>query len=738
MTSTAYRTCPLCEACCGLEITLEDGKVKVIRGDRADPFSRGYLCPKGTTLGRLHDDPDRLRRPLVKRDGRHVEVSWEEAFATVDRGLTPLLAADRNSVAIYLGNPNVHNVHAAFAVRPLVKALGTRNVYSASTVDQMPKHVAAGHMFGHPLAIPVPDLDRTQHLLILGANPVVSNGSLATAPDWPGRLKALRARGGRLVVVDPRRTETADRADEWVPIRPGTDPALLLAMIHVVFADGLLDLGDAAPHVTGVEAVADAVLPFTPEVVAPFTGVDPDRIRRLAREFATADRAVAYGRIGTHTVPFGTLAAWAVDVLNTVTGNLDRPGSAMFAHAAHDPVRRPPRRFRTGRFHSRVRNLPEVLNELPVATLADEITTPGDGQVRGLVTVAGNPALTAPDGGRLERALADLEFMVSVDPYLNETTRHADVILPPPSVLERPHYDLQFQSLSIRNHVRWSDPVFPLEPDRPDEFQILSRLAAIAAGMGPEVDTDALAEATLVSMVQAAVADPDSPIADRDPAEILGMVGGESPFERLFDFRIRTGHRGDGFGTDPEGLTLERLRAHPHGIDFGPLTPRLPDAVSDPDGKVRLAPTEILADLPRLRRAIEAAPTNGLRLVGRRQLRTANSWTHNIEVLVKGKEACTLQIHPDDAARLGLEDSAAARVRTKRGSVVVPVEVTDRIMPGVVSLPYGWGHDREGTRLSVASRRPGVNMNLLTSSAEVEPLSGNAILNGIPVEVSPA
>ncbi len=737
MTTTAYRTCPLCEACCGLEITLEGGRVKVIRGDRADPFSRGYLCPKGTTLGRLHDDPDRLRRPLVRRDGTHVEVSWEAAFAEVARHLTPLLAKDRDSVAIYLGNPNVHNIHAAFAVRPLVQALGTRNVYSASTVDQMPKHVSAGYMFGHPLTIPVPDLDRTDHLLILGANPVVSNGSLATAPDWPGRLDALRARGGRLVVVDPRRTETADRADRWVPLRPGSDPALLLAMVNVVFADGLVDLGDAAPYVVGVDDVATAVEPFTPEAVARFTGVDPETVRMLAREFATAERAVAYGRIGTHTVPFGTLAAWAVDVLNTVTGNLDRPGGAMFPHAAHDPIRRRPRRFRTGRFRSRVRDLPEVLNELPVATLADEILTPGDGQVRALITVAGNPALTAPDGARLERALSELEFMVSVDPYLNETTRHADVVLPPPSALQRPHYDLQFQSLSVRNFARWSDPVLPLDPDHPDEFRILSRLAAIAAGMGPDTDVDALAEATLASMVQAAVADADSPVAGRDPGEILGMLEGDSPFERLFDFKVRTGHRGDGFGANPEGLTLGRLKAAPHGIDFGPLTPRLPDVVSDPDGKVRLAPPEILADLPRLRRAAES-PTNGLRLVGRRQLRTANSWTHNIEVLVKGKEACTLQIHPDDAARLGLEDAAPARVQASGGTVVVPVEVTDRMMPGVVSLPYGWGHDREGTRLSVASRRPGVNMNLLTSTAEVEPLSGVAILNGIPVEVSRA
>ena len=384
-----------------------------------------------------------------------------------------------------------------------------------------------------------------------------------------------------------------------------------------------------------------------------------------------------------------------------------------------------------------MRNLPEVLNELPVATLADEILTPGDGQVRALITVAGNPVLTTPDGGRLDAALAGLDFMVSVDPYLNETTRHADVILPPPSALERPHYDLQFQSLSLRNFVRWSDPVFPTEPDRPDEFQILSTLAAIAAGMPADVDPDSLAEATLASMVQASVADPDSPIAGRDPAEIMQMLSGDTPFERLLDFRVRTGHRGDEFGTRPDGLTLAALKAAPHGIDFGPLTPRLPDVISDPDGKVRLAPPEIVADLPRLRRAVDR-PGDGMRLVGRRQLRTANSWTHNVEVLVKGREACTLQVHPDDADRLGLRDAEPARVRSAAGTVVAPVEITDRMTPGVVSLPYGWGHDREGTKLSVASRRPGVNINLLTVASEVDPLSGNAVLNGVEVEVTRA
>src|SRR4051812_7483402 len=419
MTRMAFRTCPLCEATCGLQLEVEDGHVTRIRGDADDPFSKGFICPKGSTLGALHDDPDRLRRPLVRRDGAHVEVSWDEAFAEIEQRLTTLVSRHgTDAVAVYIGNPNAHNYANTLAIRPLVKALRTKNVYSASTVDQMPKHVACALMFGHPLAIPVPDIDRTDLLLLLGANPLESNGSLATAPDWPGRLEAIRRRGGRVVVVDPRRTRTADHADLHVPIRPGTDAALLAGIACVLFVESLADPGALADAINGIDTVEAAVTGFTPERVASFTGVPADTVRSLARDLAAAPTAVVYGRIGTHTTAYGTLAAWLVDVLNVLTGNLDRPGGAMFPHAAHEPPRRPSRAFRTGRWTSRVRGLPEVLGELPVATLADEIETAGAGQVRALVTIAGNPALTTPDSGRLEGLLASLELMICVDPYL--------------------------------------------------------------------------------------------------------------------------------------------------------------------------------------------------------------------------------------------------------------------------------------------------------------------------------
>lgn len=732
----AFRTCPLCEATCGLRLELEDGRVTRITGDADDPFSHGFICPKGSTLGALHDDPDRLRTPLVRRGGNHVEVTWQEAFTEIERRLGEVVAAyGSDAVAVYIGNPNAHNFANTLAIRPLVKALGTRNVYSASTVDQMPKHVACGLVFGHPLAIPVPDLDRTDYLLLLGANPLESNGSLATAPDWPGRLDAIRHRGGRVVVVDPRRTRTAARADLHVPIRPGTDAALLAGIAHVLFAERLVAPGRLSDLTTGIEQVGAAVAGFTPERVMSFTGVPAAVVRSLAGDLAGAPTAAVYGRIGTHTTAYGTLAAWLVDVLNVLTGNLDRAGGAMFPHAAHEPPRRAPRRFTTGRWHSRVRGLPEAMGELPVATLADEIETPGEGQVRALLTIAGNPALTTPAAGRLEGLLAGLELMVSVDPYLNATARHADVVLPPPSALERSHYDLAFTALSVRNVADFSPAVLEREPDAPSEFEILVRLTAVAAGLGADADPTALAEATLAGQVAGAVADPASPIYGRDADAIVHELGRGPVEERILDFMLRTGHRGDAFGARPGGLSLGLLESHPHGLDLGPLEPRLPDVLATESGRIELAAAPLLADLARLEQALGQATYGGLVLIGRRQLRTANSWTHNVNVLVRGKEACTAQIHPDDASRIGLSNGASARVVSAAGSVELPVEVTDTVMPGVVSIPYGWGHGLPGTRQTVAAAHAGVNVNVLTDASLVDPLSGNAVLNGIPVEV---
>ncbi len=736
-TTTAYRTCPLCEATCGLEITLRGEEVVRIRGDRDDVFSRGFICPKGSTLKQLDTDPDRLREPLIKRNGRHEPATWDEAFAEIEARLGGIIRKHgADAVAVYLGNPNVHSMSGPLYNRVLLKALRTRNIFSASTVDQMPKHVSSGLMFGHPDLIPVPDIDRTSYLLMLGANPYESNGSLATAPDWPGRMEAISARGGKVVVVDPRRTKTAAAADEHLFIRPGTDALLLFAMIHSLFDEGLVSLGELAADVVGVEEVGAAAEAFPPEQVAGACGIDAADIRRLARELAAAESAAVYGRIGTHTAEFGTLAAWLADVLNALTGNLDRPGGAMFSHAAHERPRSR-RGWGVGRWHSRVSGHPEVRNEFPVATLAEEIETAGEGQVRALITVAGNPVLSTPHSDRLDAALQTLEFMVSVDLYLNETTRRADVILPGTSPLRRPHYDFAFLQLAVRNVANYSPRVLPLPDGTPDEWRVLLRLAAVVAGQGADADLDAFDDMVLMTMIGQAVSDPSSPIHGRAPHEVMAETDGARGPDRILDLLLRTGPYGEGYGADPEGLRLAKLEEAPHGIDLGPLQPRLPDALATASGKVELAPQLLLDDVARLEVAARQSPNGGLVLVGRRHVRSNNSWMHNVNVLIKGRERCTLQINPGDADRLGIEAGGEAMISSVSGSVTAPVEITDAIMPGVVSLPHGWGHDMEDAALSVAATRPGVNSNKL-SPGTMDPVSGNAVLNGIPVEVAPA
>jgi anaerobic selenocysteine-containing dehydrogenase len=749
VTRTALRICPLCEAGCGLEVGLSatDAVVR-IRGDRHDVWSAGYLCPKGPALKQLHEDRDRLRAPAVRRNGRFVEVEWDEAFAEVARLLGGVVTRyGRPALAAYVGNPNVHNLAGQLYLKPLIKALGTRNVFTASTVDQRPKEISSALLFGTPLTVPVPDVDRTDFLLLLGANPLDSNGSLATAPDWPGRLTALQARGGKFVVVDPRRTRTAARADEHLAIRPGGDAFLLFAVLGVLRAEGLVDPGPAGPWLTGLDDVLRAAAPFTPEAVEPATGLPAATVRRLARELAAAPAACVYGRLGTTTAEFGTLTSWLVDVVNAATGNLDRPGGAMFARAAAGGANtrgapRTGRPVRRGRHTSRVRGLPESLGELPVVCLAEEIDTPGEGQIRGLVTVAGNPVLSTPDAGRLDAALATLEAYVAVDPYVNETTRHASVILPVPSPLQRGHYDLFLSQLALRNVARYTPPVLPLEPGMPDEWEVLSRLALIVSGVEPGTDDPARVDDEAVrSLAAAAVADPSSPVHGRSAADLVEALGPRRGPERLLDLMLRTGPYGDGFGTDPEGLSLDALLGAPHGIDLGPLEPRLPEVLRTPSGMVELAPGPLLADVARLRAALDAARAGSgdapLVLIGRRQLRSNNSWMHNVDVLVKGKPRCTLLVHPADAARYGLVDGAPAEVASRVGVVTIPVEVTESIRPGVVSIPHGWGHDRPGARLGVAGLHAGVNSNLLADGDRFDPLSGTAVLNGIPVTVRP-
>ncbi|AHH14981.1 putative oxidoreductase [Nocardia nova SH22a] len=726
----AYRTCPLCEAVCGLEITLDaDDRVTRVRGDRADPFSHGFICPKGASLGALDIDPDRLTEPIIRDRATDTwrPASWPEAFALIaERAPEVLNQYGRQSAALYLGNPNAHTIAGALYVPALIRALSTRNLFSASTADQMPKQVSSGLMFGDPLTVAVPDLDRTDYLLMLGANPLESNGSLCTAPDYPGRLKALRKRGGRLVVVDPRRTRTADLAGEHLFIRPGSDAYLLFGIVHVLFAEDLVDARAGEFH--GVEQLRSAAIPFTPEAVRERTGVPAETVLRLARELAAAPSAAVYARIGTCTAEFGTLTQWLVDVINALTGNLDRPGGALFATAAALGIVRS-RPFRLGRWTSRVRELPEAMGEFPIATLADEIVTPGEGQVRMLVTVAGNPVLSAPAGARLGDALAGLEFMVSVDRYLNETTRHADVILPPPRTLQAPHYDFALLQFAVHNYARYSPPVLPLAEDRPSESEILARLALSLSGQEASADPVAAVDELIIAgtLHKAGL--------DTRRAELIGA----NSTEQRIDMMLRLGPYGE-WNPDrepievaPGGMNLRVLLYNPHGVDLGALRPRLPGALRTASGRVELAPQQLLDDTTRLVAGL-SDPRPEVVLIGRRQLRSNNSWMHNVATLVGGSNTCTLHIHPDDVARLGLGEVAA--IESATGKLTVPVEPNDKIMPGVVSLPHGWGHS--GSSQSVAREHAGVNANTLTDDSRVDVLSGNAVFNGIPVTITPA
>jgi len=751
-TRTAFRTCPLCEAGCGLEITIRpDGKggeeVQRIRGDMADVFSKGYICPKGSTLKQLHEDPDRLRKPLIKRDGVHVEATWDEAWAVIELGLGGVIEQQgREALAVYLGNPTAHSLSGMLFSRVLLTGLGTRQRFSASTVDQMPRHVASGFVFGTPMSVPVPDLDRTEYLMILGANPYASNGSLCTAPDFPGRIEAIRERGGTVVVVDPRLSRTAEEADHWIAIRPGTDGLFLAAIANTLIAEGLADPGSRIEeHLSGLAEFSEAIAPFTPEAVEEATGISPSTTRRVAKELASAASSAVYGRIGTTTTEFGSTASWLIDSVNILTGNLDRPGGVMFT----TPVAGGPtthgkpgsgRGFKVGRGATRVGGYPEVMGEYPAGAMAEETLTPGDGQIRALVTLAGNPVLSTPNSDQLVSALESLDFMISIDMYLNETTRHADVVLPPPSQLQRGHYDVALLQFAVRNVANYSEPALPLDDDQPDEWEIISKLTLIGQGMGTEAPASLADDIAIATLVRGAVDDEYSPVAGRDPEDLINELSasGRRGPERLLDFMLRSGPFGDGFGANGDGTSLDDLINRPHGRDFGALVPRIPELLRSPSGRIEMAPEPFIEDLTRLKDAIPDLAERGLVLVGRRHLRSNNSWMHNIEVLVKGKLRCTLHVHPDDAATLGLVDGGAASIKSRVGEVVAPVEVTTSIRQGVVSLPHGWGHGMPGTKLGVAAEYAGVNSNVLSDHEALDPLSGTSVLNGIPVEVAGA
>ncbi|BDX19521.1 molybdopterin oxidoreductase family protein [Halopseudomonas aestusnigri] len=694
MSVTHYRACHLCEAICGLAIETEGDRILSIKGDPQDPFSRGHICPKAIALQDIQDDPQRLRRPVKRVDERWEEISWDEAFALVTERLAEIQQKHgNNAVGVYMGNPNVHNYGSMTHGNYFLGQLHTRQRYSATSVDQLPHHLVSLWLYGHMLMIPIPDIDHTDYFLMLGANPLASNGSIMTVPDVTKRIKALQGRGGKLVVVDPRRSETAAIASEHLFIQPGTDVALLLGLLNTLFSEQLTRQSPVLDAVAGLAEVRDAVAEFTAERMAPACGIPVEQIRQLARDFAGAERAVCYGRMGVSVQRYGTLCQWLIQIINLVTGNVDVPGGSLFPEPAFEVASaRRPGHF--DKWRSRVSGLPEFNGELPVAALAEEILTPGEGQIRALVTSAGNPVLSTPNGRQLDAALESLEFMVSVDLYINETTRHADVILPPTASLEHDHYDITFNNFAVRNVTRYNQPVLSKPEGALHDWEIFVGLGkAFAAATG-------------------------------QPARPT------QPPHELVDMAVRAGPYGD-------RLSLDVLKENPHGIDLGPLQPNLLRRIQTESRRIELAQPAMLQDLQRVAAELaELAPAAGeLRLIGRRHVRSNNSWMHNYQRLVKGKPRDQLLMHPDDLTARNLQDGQQVTVRSRVGEVQVAVCASDEMAPGVVSLPHGWGHNRPGIQMDVAEQHAGVSVNDLTDERFLDPVTGNAALNGLRVEV---
>lgn len=692
---THFRTCNLCEAMCGLEIKVEEGIVTKIEGDKNDPFSRGHICPKAVALKDIYEDPNRLKFPVKRTENGWQQISWEAAFEEVVRKIKEIQAKNgNNAVAMYQGNPSIHNLGTTMNSPLFAKSLRTKNMFSATSADQLPHHFAAWQMFGHPMLMPIPDIDFTDFMLIIGGNPIASNGSIMSVPDVANRLKAIQKRGGKVVVIDPRLTETAAKADQHFFIRPGTDAFLLLAIIQTLFAESLVNLGRLSDFTDGIELLKEISSDFTPEKVEKQTGISAENIRQLTHEFVRAKSAVCYGRVGVSVQTFGSIAQWLINAINVLTGNLDRTGGAMFTAPAVDFLARAKTDNRFNRWQSRVRGLPEFLGELPVATLAEEILTEGENQIKCLITSCGNPILSTPNGGQLDKAFESLEYMVAIDIYINESTQHADIILPPATGLEVPHYDMTFHVLAVRNTAKFSEALFPKAEGAKYDWEIYQELAYRMA----------------------------HPTSSNE-----GFVA-EAPEVKL-DLGLQFG---------PYGLSLQKLKENPHGIDLGALKPCLPNRLFTPEKRINIAPEILVKDIERLRKSLN---DNGLSagfeylLIGRRHLRDNNSWMHNSERLVKGRNRCTLMIHSEDAKNLNLESNSLVKVTSRVGSVELPIEITDQMMRGVVSMPHGYGHSRKGVKLDVATQHAGVSINDLTDELVLDELTGNAAFNNVAVKV---
>ena len=698
---THFRTCNLCEAMCGIVIKHDGDKVLSIKGDKDDPFSQGYICPKATALQDLHEDPDRLRQPVERTANGWKEISWPEALDKVAAGVqTVQKKYGKNALGIYLGNPNVHNLGGMLTVKHLLTSIKTRSRFSATSIDQLPHHIVCMHLFGHMLRIPVPDVNRTQYMLIIGGNPLASNGSIMTAPNMRQKLKDIKARDGKVVVIDPRRTETADIASEHHFIRPATDVLLLLAMLNEIYLQGYADKAQidnrAAALTPEISRLADFAKDYSAESVASITGITASEIKRLVKEFCEAESSVCYGRMGVSVQEFGLLSQYLIMAINIVSGRLDEVGGLMFPNPAVDVVNNSGPGY-LGKRHSRVSNLPDFNGDYPVVAMADEMLVEGEGQLKGFITVAGNPVLSTPNGEKLDEALAKLDFMVSFDYFVTETNRHANIILPPVSPLERDHYDVTFNGFAVHNVAKYSPALFAKQKDAKHDWQIYLELAERL--------------------------DKKAPLATKIERRLVKTLGPKI----ILDQGLKRGPY--------YHMSLRKLKKHPHGMDLGPLKTMLPQALKHKDKQIHLNVDFYQADLERVQDMMEQYDDKQILLIGRRHVRSNNSWLHNSHRLVKGKPRCTLMLHPETAENHGIKDGQEVKVTSRVGHVTIVAEVTDELMPGVVSIPHGWGHGRKGVKQKIAQAHAGVSVNDLTDDTLIDQLSGNAAVNGVPVQL---
>ena len=708
-----YRVCNLCEAMCGLEIEHDGQKVLSVKGDKKDPFSKGSLCPKGALIHKVHEDPDRLKTPLLKnKNGEWEEISWEKAFDIVGDKINEIRKKHGDdSVALYLGNPTVHNLGMMLFSGELRRSLRTKNFFSPTTMDQLPHHFIGYHMFGHAFNMPIPDIDRTDYFIMFGANPIASNGSIMSGCGPVEKIKTIQNRGGKVILFDPRATETSRVVDEHHFIKPSTDVFFLLGMLHLIQKNNWIQLGDLENHISGFEKLKNLAEEFTPEKVEKITGVSADVLKRLTKEFVQHDRAVMYGRMGMSTQEHGGLCHWLTSVINILTNHFDRPGGAMFTKPAVDIKRRKDWHLSHGRWHSRVRKLPEFDGELPVSVMAEEMMTEGEGQIRGLITFAGNPVLATPNGKRLNEALPKLDFMVSIDIYMNETTQYADIILPPPSHLEIDHYDLIFNHFAVSNNAKFSPRLFEPKKGQQYDWQIAKALAERFSKVSNYKISFPHRHFNLRQLLNLAL--------------MTGPYGRLSSPSRMFS-----------------GLSLQKLIDSKHGINFGGMQPRIPEVLNTKDQKIQIAADVFLEGMKEVKTALVEAlkerPSNEFKLIGRRHLRSNNSWLHNVEELVRGKNRCTAMINTTDAAILALNNEDIITVKSATGSIEIPVEITDGIMSGVMSIPHGFGHNKKGTRLSVASKghHAGVSVNDITDQNRMDKVTGNAAFSGQKVTIS--